>query len=443
MSRYKRYPAYKDSGVEWIGEVPEHWGVKRLRHVANFTNSNVDKKSYEGQQAVKLCNYTDVYYNEFITASLPFMVATASKDEIKAFELKKGDVLITKDSEDPSDIGIPAIVTDDLEGVICGYHLTMIRTHHADAAGFVHRSIQSQPTKTYFFVESPGITRYGLSQDAIGDIVVCLPPKDERVRLASWINRETARIDALIARKTRFIELLKEKRSALIAHAVTKGLDPNVKMKDSGVEWIGEVPEHWKVCRLGSLYREAVRTGDPSLPILSISIHDGITDDELAPEDRDRQIYQIEDRTKYKRVRPNDLAYNMMRAWQGAFGAVAVDGLVSPAYVVAEPSGELRSTYIENLLRTPMAVEEMRRFSRGIADFRMRLYWEYFRDLHVCVPALDEQDEILADLSQRGARMERLGEATERSIALLKERRSALITAAVTGQIDVRAEIAK
>ena len=207
--------------------------------------------------------------------------------------------------------------------------------------------------------------------------------------------------------------------------------------KEFGIEWIGEVPEHWKVCRLGSLYREAVRTGDPLLPILSISIHDGITDDELAPEDRDRQVYQIEDRTKYKRVRPNDLAYNMMRAWQGAFGAVAVNGLVSPAYVVAEPAGELRSTYIENLLRTPMAVEEMRRFSRGIADFRMRLYWEYFRDLHVCVPSLDEQDNILAALSRRGARMERLGEVTERSITLLKERRSALITAAVTGKIDL------
>lgn len=437
MSRYKRYPAYKDSGVEWIGEVPHHWEVKRLRHIAQFSNSNVDKKSYEGQQAVKLCNYTDVYYNEFISTSLPFMDATASQDEIRAFELKKGDVLITKDSEDPSDIGIPAIVTDDMAGVICGYHLTMIRTNAPDGAGFVHRSIQSHPTTAHFFVESPGITRYSLSQDAIGDIVVCLPPKGERGRLASRVNNETARIDALIARKTRFIELLKEKRKALITHAVTKGLDPNVKMKDSGVGWIGEVPEHWKVCRLGSLYREAVRTGDPSLPILSISIHDGITDDELAPEDRDRQVYQIEDRTKYKRVRPNDLAYNMMRAWQGAFGAVAVDGLVSPAYVVAEPTGEIRSAYIENLLRTPMAVEEMRRFSRGIADFRMRLYWEYFRDLHVCVPSLDEQDNILAALSRRGARMERLGEVTERSITLLKERRSALITAAVTGKIDL------
>jgi type I restriction enzyme, S subunit len=124
MSHYRRYLAYKESGVEWIGPVPEHWDVQRMRHVANFTNSNVDKKAYEDQEPVLLCNYTDVYYNEFITADLPFMQATASNAEIERFSLKKGDILITKDSEDPADIGVPSLVTEDLPGVICGYHLT-------------------------------------------------------------------------------------------------------------------------------------------------------------------------------------------------------------------------------------------------------------------------------------------------------------------------------
>ena len=174
------------------------------------------------------------------------------------------------------------------------------------------------------------------------------------------------------------------------------------------------------------------------MPILSISIHDGITDEEMAPEDRDRRVSQIEDRTKYKRVAPNDLAYNMMRAWQGAFGAVTVDGLVSPAYVVAEPMIEFRTAYIENLLRTPIAIEEMRRYSRGIADFRMRLYWDYFRDLKVCLPPLEEQDKILSMINRETSRIDLLTEKTQRSIDLLKERRAAFITAAVTGQIDLR-----
>ena len=438
MSHYKAYPAYKDSGVKWIGSVPEHWEVKRLRHAATFKNSNVDKKSYDGQQAIHLCNYTDVYYNEFITSGLSFMPSTASAAEIEQFSLQRGDVIITKDSEDPSDIGIPAIVAEDLDGVVCGYHLTVIRSNDFEASRVIHRALQSSPTKAHFFVEAPGITRYGLNQDAIGDTPICLPPPQERKNLADHIDRETSRIDALIAKKTRFIELLQEKRQALITHAVTKGLDPNVKMKNSGVEWIGEVPEHWEIRRMATLFREAVRLGDPVLPVLSISIHDGITDDELAPEDRDRRVSQIEDRTKYKRVAPGDLAYNMMRAWQGAFGAVTVDGLVSPAYVVAEPVDDFCTGYIEHLLRTSMAIEEMRRYSRGIADFRMRLYWDYFRDLKICLPPKGEQVVILGRIEKEADRIGLLAEKTQRSIDLLKERRSAFITAAVTGQIDLR-----
>ena len=250
------------------------------------------------------------------------------------------------------------------------------------------------------------------------------------------------RIDALIDKKTLFIDLLKLKRQSLITNAVIQGIDSPVKLRDSGVEWIGAIPGHWSVMRMGNIYREANRTGDPTLPVLSISIHDGISDDELAQEDRDRRVSHIEDREKYKRVVPGDLAYNMMRAWQGGFGAVMVDGLVSPAYVVAEPTCEIRSDFIELLLRTSMAIEEMRRFSRGIADFRMRLYWDDFKNIRVCLPPIEEQNRILEFIAKASSRIDLLTERTQESITLLKERRTALITAAVTGQIDLREDIA-
>jgi len=215
----------KDSGVEWIGAVPERWGVKQLRHVASFTNSNVDKKVYDGQQTVSLCSYTDVYYNEFITADLQFMQATASISEIEQFSLKKGDVIITKDSEDPSDIGIPSLVAEDISNVVCSYHLTMIRTPDIDTSRFMHRVLQSHPTKAHFFVESSGITRYGLSQGAIGDLRACFPPQKDRSVIADCLDRETARIDALIVKSQRSINLLKERRAAFITAAVTGQID--------------------------------------------------------------------------------------------------------------------------------------------------------------------------------------------------------------------------
>ncbi|MFP3542729.1 restriction endonuclease subunit S [Rhizobium sp. SIMBA_035] len=277
-----------------------------------------------------------------------------------------------------------------------------------------------------------------ISYNEFGKIVLPFPDPEEQAAIAQFLDRETAQIDGLIEKKGRFIELLKEKRAAVITHAVTKGIDADVPMKDSAVEWIGQIPMHWDVIRIAALFREAFRVPDPNLPVLSVSIHDGVTDGELSDEERDRKVVLSEDRTKYQGVAPGDLVYNMMRAWQGAFGAVAVNGLVSPAYVVACPISQFRTKFIEHLLHTRSAAEEIRRFSRGIADFRMRLYWDHFRNLRVCMPPLDEQDAILSYIDRETVRIEGLISKTNRSIELLKEKRSALITAAVTGKIDVR-----
>jgi len=284
-----------------------------------------------------------------------------------------------------------------------------------------------------------GSTRDKLTQFQLGSIAIDFPSLDDQFDIADYLDRETGQIDGLVEKKTRFIALLKEKRAAVIDHAVTKGIDRNVEMKPSGVEWIGDIPAHWDAPRIATLFREAFRKPDPDLPVLSVSIHNGVSDGELSDEERDRKVALSEDRTKYQGVEPGDLVYNMMRAWQGAFGAVAVSGLVSPAYVVARPIAEFRTKFLEHLLHTKSAAEEIRRYSRGIADFRMRLYWEYFRDIRVCLPPLPEQDEILSYIDRETARIEGLIEKTERSIALLKEKRAALITAAVTGKVDVRA----
>ena len=124
---FPRYPKYKDSGVEWLGEVPEHWDVRHLKLACDVFPSNVDKKSYDGETPVFLCNYTDVYYHAKITADIDFMAATASPEQIAKFSLRKGDTIITKDSETAADIAVPAYVPLDLPGVVCGYHLSLVR----------------------------------------------------------------------------------------------------------------------------------------------------------------------------------------------------------------------------------------------------------------------------------------------------------------------------
>jgi type I restriction enzyme S subunit len=157
----ERYETYRDSEVEWIGEIPEGWEVKKLKYIADTRPSNIDKKSKDEEEEVLLCNYVDVYKNEFISSELAFMTATASREQKEKFLLQKGDVLATKDSETPDDIAIPALVVEDLDNVVCGYHLTHIKPKKI-IGSFLFRYFQTKYLRSYFKISANGVTRYGL-----------------------------------------------------------------------------------------------------------------------------------------------------------------------------------------------------------------------------------------------------------------------------------------
>ena len=364
-----------------------------------------------------------------------------SPRELKKTKLSEGDLLITKSSGSSDHIGKASLVTKAISDLGASYSNFMQRLRVSKEAmptyvAYLLNNALVRQQMAFLSNSTTGLAN--ISAETIAQVRIPLPPVELQRRIVEFLDRETAQIDELVERKDRFIELLKEKRAAVITHAVTRGIHADAAMTDADSNWFGITPSHWQALRIAALFQEAFRKPDPSLPVLSVSIHSGVTDGELSDEERDRKVALSEDRTKYQGVAPGDLVYNMMRAWQGAFGAVTVDGLVSPAYVVASPIAEFRTKFIEHLLHTKSAAEEIRRFSRGIADFRMRLYWDHFRNLRVCLPPLEEQDEILAHIDRETARIDGLIAKTERSIELLKEKRSALITAAVTGKIDVR-----
>ncbi|MBM3451136.1 MAG: hypothetical protein FJX78_09205 [Armatimonadetes bacterium] len=217
---FKPYPAYKDSGVEWLGEIPAHWEVKRLKTFASVQLSNVDKKSVEGEEPVRLCNYVDVYYNDHITSSLAFMPATATREQVRRFELRAGDVLITKDSESWTDIAVPAYVAEDLPGVLCGYHLAHVRPLGGCEGAFLARAFSAVGPRDQFQIAANGITRFGLTGDAVTTSVFAMPPTQEQRVIAAFIQRETVRIDALIGNRQRLVDLVEAQRSALIARLV-------------------------------------------------------------------------------------------------------------------------------------------------------------------------------------------------------------------------------
>ena len=436
----KRYPEYKDAGVKWLGEVPAHWNCHPFKFEIERNDGGVWGEDPDGEGDTIVLRSTEQTVDGGWRIEDPALRKLADSEKSTAL-LALGDLVVTKASGSSLHIGKTALVSREVADLNACYSNFMqrIRMKKSFDAKLAWYFMNSRIARAQFDVESNSTTGLAnLNGTIIANIQIPVPPSSEQSSIVAFLDRETEKIDALIAEQEQLIALLKEKRQAVISHAVSKGLDPNAPLKDSGVEWLGDVPAHWEVRRIGTLFREAIEQGNDALPILSVSIHDGVSDRELSDDEVDRKVTRSDDRSKYKIVRPGDLAYNMMRAWQGGFGAVLVDGMVSPAYVVARPIQNLETRIVEHLLRTPQAVEEMRRHSKGVTDFRLRLYWDEFKDLRIALPTLEEQRAVLSYIDRFDSDASALVESCESAIALLEERRSALISATVTGKIDVR-----
>ena len=269
------------------------------------------------------------------------------------------------------------------------------------------------------------------------------PPLPEQAAIAHYLNHADRRIRRYIRAKQKLITLLEEQRQAIIHQAVTGQVDvctgqPYPAYKPSGVEWLGDVPEHWEVRRNGRLFVQRNETGFPELPILEVSLNTGIRIRDFGNSDR-KQIMAV--RSEYKRAVKGDIAYNMMRMWQGAVGVIPVDGLVSPAYVVARPLKGTESRYFSALFRTNVYMAEVDKYSHGIVKDRNRLYWENFKQMPTPYPPPDEQVGIVRYLDKATAAI--ATDRAHRQIDLLREYRTRLIADVVTGKLDVREEEAR
>lgn len=411
------------------------WVDTRLGALATSRVSNVDKHSVEGERPVRLCNYTDVYYNDVIRDSLPFMQATASPTQVERFRLHPGDVVITKDSETADDIGIPAFVESAGEDLICGYHLAILRPTSAVLPRFLFWSLAASHVAAQWEVMATGVTRVGLKAGDLKTIRLRIPSTvNEQRAIADFLDRETAKIDALIEKQNELIGLLRERLFA-VAHALvwptsTTGADASESLG------IPPTPSHWRVLRNKYVLREsAAVSSDGSEEPLSVSHLTGIT-----PRSQ-KAITMIEAASYegYRLVKPGDLVINTMWAWMGALGFSRYAGLVSPAYGVYAVRDDVQvdPRFLDAVLRSEPYVALMTVHSRGVWTSRLRLYPDVFLRLPVPMPPLEEQREIAGRLDREAAKIDALISKAEQFVELAQERRVALISAAVTGQIDV------
>jgi type I restriction enzyme, S subunit len=443
---FPKYERYKDSGVEWLGEVPEHWDVTSLKRHANIFPSNVDKKSYEGQYPVFLCNYTDVYYNEEIVEGINFMPATATAEQIEKFSLRAGDTIFTKDSEMANDIAIAAYVPKDLPGIICGYHLSIVRPGATLIGAFIKKLFDTKSAKAYFEVSANGLTRMGLSQYATDHLPAPIPPLIEQQKIVEFLDYETGRIDALIGEQERLIALLKEKRQAVISHAVTKGLDPNAPLKDSGIDWLGQIPAHWEICRakhITSFITSGPRGWSDHIDEsgIDIFIQSGDLDDQLNVLFNSAQRIKTPQGSESNRTRIHN--GDVLVCITGAkTGKVAVACLQEEIAYINQHIGLMRpiprlclSNYLGYLLSSSFCQSYFFVEQYGL---KVSLNLADLAEVPLALPPLAEQFKILEEIQKIIEILDRLTLDVQKMIILLQERRSALISAAVTGKIDLR-----
>ena len=429
-----------------IGEIPEHWNIRKLRYFAIIQPSNVDKKSVEDQKTIHLCNYLDVYNHEYIDKSIDFMKATASDSQIINFNLKEGDIIITKDSETPLDIAVPAYVPKSLPGIICGYHLAMIRPQYEIAAGeFIFRVFQSESISNQYSSFSNGLTRYGLKVQAIGNALFPLPPLDEQESIIKFLKKKTSEIDAIIVDKQKMIELLQEYRQALISETVTKGLNPKVEMKESGNKWFGEIPKHWEILKIYYLIdfesgkREkggALNEGVPSLGGENINDIGSVRWKNMKY--ISEEFYNTLKKGKIK------LFDNILVKDGATTGKVAyVNNLENNKVAINEhtylirPKKNMRllNKYLFYIFFSNIIKEQIKSRFHGMIGGVTR---DDLRSFITPLSPKSDQDVLINFLDKKFSIILNLISSLKQQIRALNKYRQALISEAVTGKIDVR-----
>jgi type I restriction enzyme S subunit len=454
ISELKPYANYKESGLPWLGPVPRHWETRRLRHACDMRVSNVDKHTKLGETPIRLCNYVEVYKNERIRESTRFMKATASEDERIRFCIRNGDVLITKDSEQWNDIGVPALVEFEAPDLVCGYHLAILRSRPGLEGPFLHRALQCHYIAAQFHVEANGVTRYGLSHGAIQGIAIPLAPPAEQAAIVRFLDWANGRLERAIRAKRKVIALLNEQKQAIIHRAVTRGVDPSVPLKPSGIPWLGDIPAHWDVLPLRGVLIQRKEKNDPikTTNILSLSLSAGVT---LYADKKPGGNKAKEDLSAYMLAYPGDIVLNSMNVVVGSVGLSKYFGAVSPVYYMLHPRRA------DDLVEFFDAIFQARSFQRSLFGLgngimviqskstgklntiRMRIPMTKLRRVQLPCPEPKEQAAIVEYIAEARSHFDNAINASLRELDLLREYRTRLVADVVTGKLDVREAAAR
>ncbi len=426
MGKLEKYSSYKDSGVEWLGEIPEHWAVKKLKFISKiktgYTPDMTKKDNYieDGTVWVKPDNLNE------------FRPIINSKEKVSSIGLKQQN-LVPKNS-----ILVNCIGTIGKFGIA---GIDLITNQQINAIIF-NGNVAESFGKYLIFASKDEHNKHAngnvvqiLNTTAQGNIQFALPPKEEQTRIALYLDEKTSQIDSAISQKEKLIELLKERRQITINEAVTKGLDKDVEFKDSGVEWLGQVPNHWDVIKVKNIFNLII---DPAPKANNEELLSIYTDIGVKPrKELEEKGNKASTTDGYWRVNKGDFIVNKLLAWMGAIGLSEYEGVTSPAYDILRAKVPIVGRFYHELFRLKVFSEEMKKHSRGIMEMRLRLYFDKFGDILVPYPPKDEQVQIVEYIENQTAKIDKAIELQQNYISRLKEYKASLIDSVVTGKVRV------
>jgi type I restriction enzyme, S subunit len=431
----KPYAEYKESGLPWLGQVPGHWDVQKPRHIGSLLKGVGGTKEDALSAGVPCVRYGELYttHTFFVRKPRTFI----HPDRISNYTpLHYGDVLFAASGETLEEIGKSAV--NLIEGTaVCGGDVIILRPTVPVHAPFLGYLMDCRPSANQKATMGRGTTVKHIYPDELKNLLFPFPPVPEQAAIVRFLDWANGRLERAIRAKRKVIALLQEQKQAIIHRAVTRGLDPSVPLKPSGIPWLGDIPAHWEVRRAKYLYREVdERSADGREELLSVSHLTGVT----PRSQKTITMFKAASYAGHKLCRPGDLVVNTMWAWMGALGVSTYSGIISPAYAVyrpLQPKGII-GIYMDGLLRSRPYVSNIICRSTGLRASRLRLYPEEFFRLLFIRPPAEEQQRIVERIGDETAELGIAISRLEREIDLLREYRTRLVADVVTGKLDVR-----
>jgi len=422
--KVQKYSSYKDSESKWLGNIPSHWNTLSNKNIFKLKKNQVGKKS--GDYVLLSLTLNGVIKRDMENPQGKFPAEFNTYQEVK-----KGDFIfcLFDVEETPRCVGL-----SDFDGMITGAYTVMEPNDNFDRNFLYYFYLNLDADKRL----KPLYTglRNTISKENFFSFKSFVPPKEEQTAIAAFLDRKTTLIEQAIDIKQKQIELLKERRQILIHKAVTRGLNPNVKMKDSGVEWIGEIPEGWEVKRLKYLLDEYnVRSTKGNEELLSLSKYYGV----VPKSSLEERAGQAESLIGYKKLYPEDLVINKMQAVNGLMAVSKISGITSPDYSIYRTKNKsiLNIDYLGMLVLQPNYLAEFKRRVTGVMEGFIRLYTDDLYDVYSCLPPMQEQSEIMEFIENITQKIATAISLKEQEIEKLKEYKATLINSAVTGKIKV------